>query len=79
MFIILNNCRRCFYCSRVNVPVVSMSASWLRVSTYLNWNFGSRLILSNNQSRVTLSVRETYLIVRLLSLIIIFITASLSS
>ena len=42
-------------------------------------NFGSRLILSNNQSTATLWVRETCLIVGLRPLIIILITASLSS
>ena len=40
---------------------------------------GSKLILSNNQSRATLWVLETCLIIGLLPLIIILITASLSS
>ena len=39
----------------------------------------SKLILSNNQSRATLWVPETCLIVRILSFMIILITASLSS
>ena len=41
--------------------------------------FGSKLILSNNQSRATLWVLETCLIIGLLPLIIILITASLFS
>ena len=41
-------------------------------------DMGSRLTLSNNQSRATLWVRETCLIVGLLSLMIISNTASLS-
>ena len=56
-----------------------MSASWFLVSIYLIWILGSRLIRSNNQSRATLWVRETCLIVGLLPFIIILITASLSS
>ena len=43
------------------------------------WFFGSKMILSNNQSRATLWVLEPCLIVGLLSFIIILITASLSS
>ena len=46
---------------------------------YLTWIFGSRLIRSNNQSSATLWVMETCLIVGLLPLMIILITASLSS
>ena len=42
-------------------------------------NLGSKLILSNNKSRTTLWVLETCLIERLLSFMIILITASLSS
>ena len=49
------------------------------LSTYLIWILGSKLILSNNQSRATLWVLETCLTVGLLPLIIILITASLSS
>ena len=41
-------------------------------------NFGSKFILSNNQSRATLWVRETCLIAGLRPLIIILITASWS-
>ena len=41
--------------------------------------FGSKLILSNNQSRAALWIHETCLIVGLRPLIIILITASLSS
>ena len=43
------------------------------------FDFGSRLIRSNSQSRATLWVLETCLIVGFLPLIIILITASLSS
>ena len=46
---------------------------------YLIWILESRLIRSNNQSSATLWVLETCLIVGLLPLIIILITASLSS
>ena len=56
-----------------------MSASWFLVSMYLIWILGSRLIRSNNQSSATLWVLETCLIVGLLPLMIILITASLSS
>ena len=56
-----------------------MSASWFLVSMYLIWILGSKLIRSNNQSSATLWVLETCLIVGLLPLIIILITASLSS
>ena len=45
---------------------------------YLIWILGSTLILSNNQSRETLWVLDTCLIVGLLPFIIILITASLS-
>ena len=55
-----------------------MSASWFLVSMYLIWILESRLIRSNNQSRATLWVLETCLIVRLLPFTIILITASLS-
>ena len=60
-------------------PLVRMSASWFLVSMYLIWVLESRLIRSNNQPRATLWVRETCLIVGLLLLMIILITASLSS
>ena len=56
-----------------------MSSSWFLVSMNLIWILGSRLIRSNNQSRATLWVLETCLIVRLLPLMIILITTSLSS
>ena len=51
----------------------------LGVTMHLIWIFGSNLILSNNQSWATLLVQETCLIVKLLSFMIILITASLSS
>ena len=74
-----NNRRRWSHSSRVTLPFVEMSASWFFDSTYLIWTFGSRLILSNNQSRATRWARDTCVIVGLLPLMIIFITASFSS
>ena len=65
--------------SRVKFPLVRMSASWFLVCMYLIWILESRLIRSNNQSRATLWVLETCLIIGLLPLMIILITASLSS
>ena len=49
------------------------------VSTYLIWMLASKLILSNYQLSATLWFLETCLIVGLLPLMIILITASLSS
>ena len=63
----------------MKLPFVSMSASWFLVSTYLIWILGSTLILSNKLSSATLWVRDTCLIVGLRPLMIILITASLSS
>ena len=56
-----------------------MSASCFLVSMYLIWICGSNLIRSNNQSRATLWVLETCLIVDFFPFMIILITASLSS
>ena len=56
-----------------------MSASWFLVSMYLIWILGYKVILSNKQSRATLWVLGTCLIVGLLPFMIILITASLSS
>ena len=79
-WLILNNWRRLFHWSRVKFPLVRMSASWcLESINVTNFDFGSKFILSNNQSRATLWVRETCLIVRLLPLVIMLITDSLSS
>ena len=61
------------------LSLVSMSASWFLVSMCLIWIVGSKLTLSSNQSRATLWVLETCLIVGLLPLIFILFTASLSS
>ena len=55
------------------ISSVSVSASWFLVSMYLNQILDSKLILSNNQSRATLWVLETCLIVRLLPFMIIFL------
>ena len=56
-----------------------MSARWFLVSMYLIWTLGSKLILSNNQSRATLWFLQTCLIVGLPPFVNILITASLSS
>ena len=48
--------RRWFHSSRVTLHLVRMSANCFLVSTYFIWIFGSKLILSNNQSRATLWV-----------------------
>ena len=71
--------RRFLHSSRVGFPSVNMSASWCLVSMCLIWIYGSKVILSNNQSRATPWVLDTCLIVGLLPLIIILVTASLSS
>ena len=76
---ILNKQRRWFHSSREKLPLVRMSASWFLVSTFLVRVLGSKKILSNNQSRATLWVLDTCLIVGLRPLIIILMTASLSS
>ena len=75
----LNKWRRLFHSSRVKWTLVKMSASWCLVSMYRIWIFESRLILSNNQSKATLWVLDTCLIGWVRPLIIILITASLSS
>ena len=78
-WLILNKHNKWFHSSRVKFPLVRMSASWFLVSMYLIWILGSRLIRSNNQSSASLWVLETCLIAGLLPLMIILITASLSS
>ena len=78
-WLMLNKWRRLFHSSRVKLPLVKMSASWCLVSMCRIWISESRLILSNNQSKATLWVLDTCLIVGLRPLIIILITASLSS
>ena len=65
-WLMLNKHKRLFHSSRVKFPLVSMSASWLLVSRYLIWILWSQLLRSNNQSRATLWVLETCLIVGLL-------------
>ena len=77
--IMLNKQSRWSHSSFEKLPLIRMSASWFLVSTYLIWILGSKLILSNNLSRATLWVLDTCLIVGLRPLIIILITASLSS
>ena len=72
----LNKHNKWFHSWRVKFPFVSLSASWFLVSMYLIWILGSKLILSNNQSRATQWVLETCL---LPFMMIILITASLSS
>ena len=72
-WLIVNKHKRWFHSSRVELPFVNMSASWFLVSMYLIWTLGSKLILSNKQSRATLRVLETCLIVGLLPFMIILI------
>ena len=57
----LNKHTRWFHSSRVKLPLVKISASWFLVSMYLIWILGTKLILSNNQSRATLWFLETYM------------------
>ena len=78
-FMMFNKRSRLSHSSRVKPPLVNMSASWFLVSTYLIWILGSKLILSDNQSDATLWVLDTCLIIGLRPLMIILITASLSS
>ena len=77
-WLMLNKWRRLFHSSRVKWHFVKMSVSWCLVSMYRIWILESRLILSNNQSKATLWVLDTCLIVGLRPFIIILITASLS-
>ena len=77
--LMLHRHRRWFHSSRVKFALVGMSASWFLVSTYLIWTVGCKLILSNNWSSATLWVLATCFIVGLLLLIVILMTASLSS
>ena len=75
-WLMLNKRRRLFHSSRVKLPL----AKCLRVDVWYQCTESeSRLILSNNQSKATLWVLNTCLIVGLRSFIIISITASLSS
>ena len=71
--------RRLHHSSRVQLPSVDKSTSWFLVSTFLFWILVSKLILSNKQFNATLWLLGTCLIIGLLLLMIIFITASLSS
>ena len=61
-----------FNSSRVKLPLVNMSASWILVSTYLIRILGSESILLNNKSSATLWVLDTCLMVGLLPLMITF-------
>ena len=61
--LMLNRWKRLFPLITCEMSFVSMSASWFLVSMYLIWILGSKLILSNNQSRATLRFLETCLIV----------------
>ena len=71
---ILNKRRRWFHSPRVKLSLVSTSAIWFLVSSYLIWIFGSELILLSNQSSATLWVLDTCLIVGLRFLTTILIT-----
>ena len=73
-FMMSKRCNKLCHSSRVKLPLVRMSASWFLFSTYLIWTFGSRLILSDNQSRATRWVRETCLIVGLLPSITVILS-----
>ena len=68
-WLILNKLQQMIPLITCEISFVSMSASWFLVSMYLIWILESRLIRSNNQSRATLWVLETCLIVGLLPLI----------
>ena len=58
--------RRSSHSSRVQLPLVNMSASWCLGVNMFDWILGSKLIRSNNQSSATLWVLDTCLIVGLL-------------
>ena len=78
-FMMFTKRRRWFHSSRVNLLFVSMSAIWFWVSTILIWILVSKLILSNRQPSATMWVLDTCLLIGLLPLMIIPITACLSS
>ena len=60
-------------------PTASSSSYWFLMSTYVIWILGSKLALPNNPSNATLWVPDTCLIIWLRPLMILLITASLSS
>ena len=62
-WLMLYKWKRLFHSPRVKLPFVKMSASWCLKQTCLIWILGSRLILSNNQSRATLWVLDKCLTV----------------
>ena len=66
IWLILNKFNEWFHSSRVKFPLGKLSASWFLVSMYLSWIFRIQINPSNNQSRVTLRVLETCLIMGLL-------------
>ena len=66
-WLMLNKHKRWFHSSCMNFHFVNMSASWFLVSVYLIWILVSQWFdRTTNQSRATLWVRETCLIVGLL-------------
>ena len=75
----LNSCVKCKHLPQKNESLVRMSAICLEISPHLIWILESRIIRENNQSRATLWVLETCLMVGLLPYMIILITASLST
>ena len=78
LFIMLNKQRRWLHSSRVKLPSVILSASWVFSIYIVDLDFrGFKLILSNSQSCATLLVRDSCLLVGVLPFIIIMITASL--
>ena len=78
-WLILNRWRRLFPLITCEIPFGQNVFDLTICVNVSNLNLGSRLILSNNQSSATLWVLDTCLIGWLLPLIIICITASLSS
>ena len=78
-FMMLNRRRNLHHSSHVRLPSVNKSAICFLVPTYLMWIFRSMFFLSNNQSNANLWVLDTCLITGLRPLMIILITASLSS
>ena len=77
--LMLNTWWRLFHSTRVKLPLVTVYAGWCLVPMYPIWIFGSKLILSNNESKATLWVLDTRFIVGLRPLLNILITDSLSS
>ena len=78
-FMVLNRRRRLHLSLRMKLPLVSKSAKCFWCQQIWFGFFGSKFILPNNQPNATLWLRDTCVIVGILPLMIILITASLSS